>query len=262
MPIKDLTGQKFNKLTVLYRAKENTKSGNAKWHCICDCGNECDVVGTSLRSGHTKSCGCNIRIHMSELGKEQGFKNIEDLNGQTFGKLTVIKRVYDSDQHKYKCLCLCECGGEVIVSADKLKSGHTTSCGCLSSKGESIINTYLKQHNYIFKTQVTFEDLKNPKTNRKLRFDFGVYDKDNILKLLIEFNGKQHYLEDVPYYSKEGIERDNLKIEYCKNNNIPLLIIKCDNLDILQTLKEELDKIFDITSYEKYFNDSFKGDKT
>lgn len=179
---------------------------------------------------------------MSELGKQQGFNNLENLDGQTFGKLTVIKRVYDADQHKYKCLCSCECGGEVLVAADKLKSGHTSSCGCLSSKGEHLINTYLKEHNYIFKSQVTFEDLRNPRTNRKLRFDFGVYDKENILKVLIEFNGRQHYFPDDLFYSEEGIKRDKLKLDYCKNNNIPLIIIKYDNPNILQTLQNELDK--------------------
>lgn len=242
MKLNDLTGQKFNKLTVLYRVYPNTKSGNARWHCICDCGNECDVVGTSLKSGHTKSCGCNIKIHMSELGKQQGFNNTEDLNGQTFGKLTVIKRVYDIEQHKYKCLCKCECGSEILTDADKLKSGHTQSCGCLVSFGESLINQYLTSHNYNFKTQVSFNDLINPKTNKKLRFDFGIYDNQNNLLTLIEFNGKQHYLKDSPFYSEEGVYRDSLKIKYCEINHIPLLIIKYDQ-DILTILQDYLNDL-------------------
>lgn len=49
MKLNDLTGQKFHKLTVLNRAYPNTKSGSARWHCICDCGNECDVVGANLK---------------------------------------------------------------------------------------------------------------------------------------------------------------------------------------------------------------------
>ena len=239
MKLNDLTGQKFHKLTVLNRAYPNTKSGNARWHCICDCGKECDVVGTNLKSGHTKSCGCNIKIHMSKVGKQQGFNNIEKIDGQTFGKLTVIKRIYDSEQHKYKCLCECECGGEIIVAADKLKSGHTKSCGCLTSYGESLINQYLTSHNYIFKSQVTFNDLVNPKTNRKLRFDFGIYNKQGDLLTIVEFNGKQHYLTDAPFYSEEGVYRDQLKINYCKQNNILLLIIKYDQ-DIITTLENYL----------------------
>lgn len=239
--INDLTGQKFNKLTVLYRIFPNTKSGNAKWHCKCDCGNECDVVGTNLRTGHTKSCGCNIKIHMSQVGTKQGYLNIENLNGQTFGKLTVIDRVYDLDTHKYKCLCECECGGKVYVSADKLKSGHTKSCGCLISYGEQSINNYLKEQQYNYKTQVSFDNLRNPHTNRKLRFDFGIYDNDTLL-CLIEYNGKQHYDPSSSFYTEEGLYRDNLKKIYCDDNNIPLIIItKEDNL--LETLNSSISKI-------------------
>lgn len=54
-----LIGNHFGKLTVLCRSKENSKSGNAKWICQCDCGNQAIVIGSHLRSGHTTSCGCN-----------------------------------------------------------------------------------------------------------------------------------------------------------------------------------------------------------
>ncbi len=56
--IKDLKGQKFGYLTVLYRVENTGKSRAIVWHCKCDCGNECDVRSSSLISGHTKSCGC------------------------------------------------------------------------------------------------------------------------------------------------------------------------------------------------------------
>lgn len=55
----DLTGMRFGKLLVLKRHPENSKSGNARWICKCDCGNESIVIGSKLRSQHTKSCGCN-----------------------------------------------------------------------------------------------------------------------------------------------------------------------------------------------------------
>jgi len=40
--LKDITGQKFGKLTVLYRNGSNA-SGVAKWQCRCECGRECTV---------------------------------------------------------------------------------------------------------------------------------------------------------------------------------------------------------------------------
>jgi len=57
----DLTGQKFNKLTVINR-EPNTKSGQTMWKCQCDCGNFVIVNGRDLKNGHTKSCGCLFKI--------------------------------------------------------------------------------------------------------------------------------------------------------------------------------------------------------
>lgn len=55
--IKDLTGQRFGKLTVLSFAGLG-KRGLALWNCKCDCGNEITVYGIYMRNGSTKSCGC------------------------------------------------------------------------------------------------------------------------------------------------------------------------------------------------------------
>lgn len=66
----DLTGRKFNRLTVLSldeeknnRNRERFKKGEIKsygtnWICKCDCGNIRSVTSYQLKSGHTKSCGC------------------------------------------------------------------------------------------------------------------------------------------------------------------------------------------------------------
>lgn len=57
----DLTGQRFGRLIVLQRAEDRVKpSGHkiARWKCLCDCGNQVIVLGQSLRSGITGSCGC------------------------------------------------------------------------------------------------------------------------------------------------------------------------------------------------------------
>lgn len=56
MRLIDLTGQKFGRLTALYRL-HNTK-GKTKWLCICDCGNLAEVRLNSLQQGAIKSCGC------------------------------------------------------------------------------------------------------------------------------------------------------------------------------------------------------------
>lgn len=53
----DMTGRKFGRLTVIKRAP-SAKSGNIRWFCSCECGNETIVYGSHLRNGNTKSCGC------------------------------------------------------------------------------------------------------------------------------------------------------------------------------------------------------------
>lgn len=55
--LRNLTGQKFGRLTVLKRT-ENSKSGQTRWLCRCDCGEIVKVHRPHLISGHTKSCGC------------------------------------------------------------------------------------------------------------------------------------------------------------------------------------------------------------
>ena len=55
--IKDITGQKFGRLKVLYFTR-SIKTRGAYYMCRCDCGNEIEVKAINLRKGNTKSCGC------------------------------------------------------------------------------------------------------------------------------------------------------------------------------------------------------------
>ena len=61
--VRSLLGQQFGCLTVVskcesYRSKNRNTGVRARWHCVCECGNECDVLGESLLNGDTTSCGC------------------------------------------------------------------------------------------------------------------------------------------------------------------------------------------------------------
>jgi len=56
-PTEDLMNRKFTNLTVISRA-EDSPYGKARWTCRCKCGNKITVLAESLKSGHTKSCGC------------------------------------------------------------------------------------------------------------------------------------------------------------------------------------------------------------
>ena len=54
----DLTGRRFGKWTVLKLDHHNTRP-RSRWICRCDCGRVFPVYATNLKSGHSKSCGCN-----------------------------------------------------------------------------------------------------------------------------------------------------------------------------------------------------------
>lgn len=66
MKFQDLTGQKFNRLTVIERAE--SPNNNVYWRCRCDCGNECIVAGYRLKSFETLSCGCYNREIVTKHG--------------------------------------------------------------------------------------------------------------------------------------------------------------------------------------------------
>lgn len=54
---KDITGLRFGKLVAVKPVGRNQRKHKI-WLCQCDCGKSSIVVGYSLRSGNTKTCGC------------------------------------------------------------------------------------------------------------------------------------------------------------------------------------------------------------
>ena len=60
--LKDITGQKFGRLTALYRL-HNYHKNHTYWLCVCECGNLAEVYLGSLRKGLTTSCGCLVKKH-------------------------------------------------------------------------------------------------------------------------------------------------------------------------------------------------------
>jgi hypothetical protein len=55
---RDLTGNKYTRLTVLFKTAQRDSCGSVVWRCRCDCGNETFVSSRLLNSGNTQSCGC------------------------------------------------------------------------------------------------------------------------------------------------------------------------------------------------------------
>lgn len=60
-------------------------------------------------------------------------KNVKDLTGQRFGRLTVIG-LQPTETRKTFWVCECDCGNMKVVRSDILQSGNTRSCGCLKKE--------------------------------------------------------------------------------------------------------------------------------
>jgi len=85
-----------------------------------------------------------------------------DLTGKTFGKLTVLCRSKEAGgkgKHA-KWHCKCECGNETDVLSFNLRSGHTTSCGCLH---KSMMKRGLRRSHGLISTRIysIWENMKS-----------------------------------------------------------------------------------------------------
>lgn len=83
----DITGKKFNRLTVIRKMDieeydYDTNEGS-RWECRCDCGNITYVRGTDIRLGRIRSCGClrdeMAKYNLSKKSPSKGEQKIIDI---------------------------------------------------------------------------------------------------------------------------------------------------------------------------------------
>lgn len=125
----DLTGKKFNMLSVIERANFEKYKSNTTWKCKCDCGAITYATTHELITDKKKSCGC--KIHRPDIS----------LVGKKFNLLTVLKKadiVRKKDNITWECKC--DCGNITFATTSELQNGHKKSCGCLkrTSKAEDL----------------------------------------------------------------------------------------------------------------------------
>jgi hypothetical protein len=229
---------KFNHLTCIERVDEfakkydDGKKRNTKYKFICDCGQQKICPLSDVKSGRIKSCGC-ARKYGSPFYSNTQFKSLE---GEKFFHLTVIKRM-ENKHKKIYYLCRCDCGNELVVRGESLKTFHNKSCGCKkTSVGELMISIFLEQNNIEYKKQYFFNDLP------LLKFDFALQSNSGKI-LLIEFDGRQHF-EPVKKFGGDiefslQKKRDNRKNYYCQEKNIPLLRIHYKQIKQIEKLITE-----------------------
>jgi hypothetical protein len=85
--LQGLVGKKFGRLIVLSEVAERYKNRAVQWKCKCDCGKIKIAIGSSLKDGHTQSCGC--------LQKETSRKNAQKRKEKN-RTITLLKRKYNA----------------------------------------------------------------------------------------------------------------------------------------------------------------------
>ena len=108
---------------------------------------------------------------------------------------------------------------------------------CNISKGEYRVINFLEKNNIKYIRQYSFNNCKYIK---KLQFDFYLKDYN----LLIEFDGKQHFTKKSLFIRtiedfKERQRLDEIKTNYCKENNINLLRIPYTEIDNIESILKD-----------------------
>lgn len=137
----------------------------------------------------------------------------EDLTGKRFGKLTVIcMEEYRNRRYYWKCEC--DCGQYTIVYSNKLKSGHTKSCGCIGL--EKIKKLNYKNGMSCSKLYYAYKNMLN-RCYRKNDDSYYLYGQRGIT-VCDEWTGENGFLNFSDWSIKNGysegltIDRiDNLK---------------------------------------------------
>ncbi len=144
---------------------------------------------------------------------------MNDLIGQKFGRLIVIKKAGSSRDKHILWLCRCDCGKDKIIQGNHLKSGATKSCGCLNREKTSIANT---KHGHTkngkqSKTHIVWQHIIQRCTNPRDK-GYSNYGGRGIT-VCKRWRKFENFLEDMGEVP-EGyqIDRINNDGNYCKSN--------------------------------------------
>ena len=253
----DLTGKKFTRLLVLNKTS-NPNKRSTYWNCLCDCGNNVEVAGSSLKAQNgTKSCGC-LR---SELRRNSG----KNYTGQKFGMLTVLVRDFAKTRkdHNTYWKCKCECGEETIVSLSNLKRGTIVSCGCFNlqqiKKRAYVLNTKnegesaLQSVNYTYKYNANKRNLSFNLTDEE--FKELIFSNCGYCGATPNNKSKNRYGHGDVIYN--GIDRINNNLAYEKSNCISCCQ-NCNRAKYKMSHQEFIKWISNI--YLKYIQGNFSNE--
>jgi hypothetical protein len=184
--------------------------------------------GNHLQGSGCPKCGIE-NVHKLQLKSIDDF--ILESNLMHNNKFNYSQVNYKGGKIKVKIIC------PKHGLFEQSPNHHQRGAGCPNcniSKGEELIKKILKKHNVEFKTQFTFDELKD---KRKLKCDFYLPQSNSI----IEFNGRQHYEPVTPWGGIQNLNeikrRDQLKRDFCKKYSINLLEIHFQEKQVERIIK-------------------------
>lgn len=228
----DMLGYEFQTWKVIAKSEKKGKNNNQYWTCECQvCHKIKDLCGSEIRLGRTGECRHSV-VKNNYFYKTENSASNKIINeiGNRYGRLVVQSFAYIKNSTAY-WNCICDCGHTTIARGNALRQDQVRSCGCLNSRKEEEIVALLDKAEIIYKREYIFKDLYDI---RPLRFDFAIFNNNNELLGLIEYQGSQHY-EDNPKFTNNGKlqQHDQMKKDYCLKHNISLLELNKDSkLDI------------------------------
>ena len=180
-----------------------------------------------------KCMGDNVRN--ARTSTTEGFiKKSQKIHGEKYDYSLVNYKT-----GKDKVIIICPKHGEFLQtpfahSSPSMKQGCPF---CRVSKGEDEVEKFLIKNNIEYIREKTFTECINPKTNKKLPFDFYLPKSNTI----IEYHGEQHYKEYKKYFKSAGglrgrKERDKIKENFGKNNKINYIIISYKEFNQIKTI--------------------------
>jgi hypothetical protein len=165
---KDLTNQKFGRLTVVEYVKSD-KYGNTYWKCKCRCNNEVIVRRSNLMSGDTQSCGCLALEIKSLIASQKKNHNKYDLSGEYGIGYTYDERKFYFDLEDYNLI--------------KDYSWHFNKYGYIVTKGPETNNKTLFMHRLIMNAQENedVDHIKHKKYDNRKSELRKVTDSQNLM---------------------------------------------------------------------------------
>lgn len=137
----------------------------------------------------------------------------QDLTGMRFNRLTVIKLQERTERRRYMWLCKCDCGKEIVVSTEHLKSNHTRSCGCWNRERIKSLNYKTGLSNT--KLHYAYHNMRN-RCTRENNYEYKHYGGRGIL-ICDEWSGENGFLNFSNWAISSGYE-EGLQIDRIDNN--------------------------------------------